>query len=96
MRKYEIMFIVKPTLSEEETKKTIENFGKILTDNDAKIVDKKDMGQRELAYEIKNFKSGYYFVYEIEANDDKAIKEFDRLSFISNDIVRHLITKLED
>ena len=95
MRNYEIMFIVRPTLGEDETKKVIENFGKVLTDNGAKIVDKKDMGQRELAYEIKNFKSGYYFVYEVEASDDKAIKEFDRLSLISNDIVRHLITKLE-
>ena len=53
------------------------------------------MGQRELAYEIKKFKSGYYYIYEIEANDDKAINEFDRLALISNDIVRHLITKIE-
>ena len=53
------------------------------------------MGQRELAYEIKKFKSGYYYVITLEANDDKAIKEFDRLALISNDIIRHLITKLE-
>ena len=95
MKNYEIMFIVRPTLGEDEIKKVIENFGKILTDNGAKIIDKKDMGQRELAYEIKKFKSGYYYLYEVEANDDKAIKEFDRLALISNDIVRHLITKIE-
>lgn len=95
MKNYEIMFIVRPTLGEDEIKKVIENFGKVLTDNGAKIVDKKDMGQRELAYEIKKFKSGYYYIYEIEANDDKSIKEFDRLALISNDIVRHLITKIE-
>ena len=47
------------------------------------------------AYEIKDFKSGYYYVMTCLANDDKAIKEFDRLALISNDIVRHLITKLE-
>lgn len=95
MNSYEIMFIVKPTLSEEEIKKVIENFGKILTDNGATITEQKDMGQRELAYEINKFKSGYYYVYSVEANDDKAIKEFERLALISNDIVRHLITKLE-
>lgn len=95
MNKYEIMFIVRPTLSEDEIKKVIANFGKILTDNGATIKEQKDMGQRELAYEIKKFKSGYYYMYEVEANDDKAIKEFDRLALISNDIVRHLITKLE-
>ena len=95
MNHYEIMFIVRPTLSEDEIKKVISNFGKILTDNGATITDQKDMGQRELAYEIKKFKSGYYYVYEVDTNDDKAIKEFDRLALISNDIVRHLITKLE-
>ena len=32
---------------------------------------------------------------EVEANDDKAIKEFDRLGLISSDMIRHLITKIE-
>ena len=96
MRKYEIMFIVRPTLGEDEIKDVIKNFGKILTSNGAKIIAEKDMKQRELAYEIKNFKSGYYYVYKIEAKDDKAIREFDRLALINKDIVRHLITKEED
>lgn len=95
MRNYEIMFIVRPTLSEEETKKVIENFKAILTNNGAKIENETDMGQREFAYEMKKFKSGYYYVVEVSANDDAAIKEFDRLSLISNDVVRHLITKIE-
>ena len=47
------------------------------------------------AYEIKKSKSGYYYVYEIEAADDKAINEFDRLSLINDSILRHLITKIE-
>ena len=96
MKKYEIMFIVRPTLGEDEVKKVIKDFGKTLTTNGAKITDEKDMGQRELAYEIKNFKSGFYYVYDIEAKDDKAINEFNRLALISKDIVRHLITKKED
>lgn len=95
MRKYEIMFIVRPTVSEDELKKVVKNFSDILTTNGAKITDTNDMGQRELAYEIKKFKSGYYYVINLDANDDKAIKEFDRLALISNDIVRHLITKVE-
>ena len=96
MRNYEIMFIVRPTLGEEEIKKVIKDFGKILTSNGAKITNEKDMGQRELAYEIKDFKSGYYYIYNVEANDDAAIREFDRLALISKDIIRHLITKEED
>lgn len=96
MKNYEIMFIVKPTLSEEEVNKVVSNFENVLTSNGATVTENKAMGQRELAYEIKDFKSGYYFVFEVEAKDDKAIKEFDRLALINNDIVRHLITKVEE
>ena len=95
MRKYEIMFIVRPTLSEDEIKKVVKNFENVITTNGAKVVETKELGQKEFAYEIKKLKSGYYFLFEVEANDDKAISEFDRLSLISNDIVRHLITKIE-
>ena len=93
MRNYEIMFIVRPTLSEDEIKKVSNNFAKVIKDNGGKVTETKEMGQRELAYEIKDFKSGYYFVFEVEANDDKAIKEFDRLALISEDVIRHLIVK---
>ena len=95
MSKYEIMFIVRPTVGEDELKNVVKSFSDILTSNGAKITDTTEMGQRELAYEIKKFKSGYYYVINIDANDDKAVKEFDRLALISNDIVRHLITKIE-
>ena len=95
MKNYEIMFIVKPTLSEEDIKKVVKNFQDVITNNGGKITETVEMGQRELAYEIKKFKSGYYYVITLEANDDKAIKEFVRLALISNYIIRHLITKLE-
>ena len=95
MRNYEIMFIVRPTLGEDEVKKVVKDFSSIITKNGGKVTKEENMGQRELAYEIKDFKSGYYFVFEVEAKDDKAIKEFDRLALINNDIVRHLITKVE-
>ncbi len=96
MRRYEIMFIARPTLSVDEKKNVITKFSKILTDNKATITGEKDMGQRELAYEIKDFKSGFYYVITLEANDDVAINEFDRQARNSSDIIRHLITKIED
>lgn len=96
MRNYEIMFIVRPTLTEDEIKAAAKSFEKVLTDNGANVTDFKELGQKELAYEINDFTNGYYFLINLEASDDKAIKEFDRLALISKDIVRHLITKLED
>jgi small subunit ribosomal protein S6 len=100
MRNYEIMFIVRPTLGEDEIKKVASNFQKTLETNGAKVTGVDAWGQKTLAYEIKvgrnTYKSGYYFVVTIEAGDDKAVKEFDRLALISQDVIRHLIINKED
>ena len=96
MTNYEIMYIVRPNLEEAQIKKVHENFVKVLTDNGANVTEAKELGQKQLAYEIKKHNTGYYFLINLEANDDKAIKEFDRLALISEDIIRHLIIKLED
>ena len=94
MNKYEIMFVVKPTLEEAAIKKVFEDTKAMLKKNKAKILEEKEMGQKELAYEIKKHKTGYYFLLEVEANGD-TIKEFNRVANISEDIIRYLVTKLE-
>lgn len=96
MKKYEIMYIVRPTLSEEELAAVVKKFNDLLNADGSKVVNVTEMGQRELAYEIKKFRSGYYYVVDVEASNDKAIKEFDRLALISADIIRHLITNKEN
>lgn len=70
MNKYEITFIVKSDMEEAEIKKTAEAMKKVLTDKNAKILEEKVMGQRELAYEINKMKTGYYFLYVVEADSD--------------------------
>ena len=92
--KYEIMFIVRPNLEEKDLKEVVKNFENVLTKNGANIDSSKEMGQRELAYEIKKYKNGYYFLYEISSKDDKAEKEFNRLANLSEDIIRHIVIKL--
>lgn len=95
MNKYEIMFIVRPDMEEVEIKKTAEEMKKVLTDKNSNIIEEKSMGQRELAYEIKKFKTGYYYLYIVEAGVD-AINEFDRITRINENLLRHLIVKVED
>jgi len=95
MKKYEVMYIVRPNLSEDELAAVVKKFNDLLATKESKVVNVTEMGQRELAYEIKKFRSGYYYVVDVEAENDKAIKEFDRLALISGDIIRHLITKCE-
>ena len=95
MRKYEIMFIVRPDLEENAVKETVKKLEKVLTDNKAVITLSKELGQKEFAYEIKGFKSGFYYLYNIDANNDAAIKEFDRVASIDESVVRHLILNIE-
>ncbi len=95
MNKYEIMFIVRPDMEEAEIRKTAEEMKKVLDNGQTTFVEEKNMGQRELAYEIKKFKTGYYFLYVVEANTD-VVNEFDRVVRISENVIRHLIVKVED
>ena len=95
MNKYEIMFIVKPDLEETAIKNEAESLKKVLTNLEAKIVEEKAMGQRELAYEIKKYKNGYYFLFVVEASAD-AIEEFNRVVGINECVLRHLVVKKED
>lgn len=95
MRKYEIMFIVRPDLEENAVKETVKKFEKVLTDNKAVITLSKELGQKEFAYEIKGFKSGFYYLYNIDSNNNAAIKEFDRVASIDESVVRHLILNIE-
>ena len=95
MKKYEIMFIVQPNLESEVLKKTVSDLEKIFTNNKATITLSKELGQKELAYEIKKYKLGYYYLYNIEAENDKAIKEFDRIARINENVIRHLIINLD-
>ena len=92
--KYEILFIVRPDLEEKAIKEVASNLEKVLVDNKAKVLSSKELGQKELAYEINNQKSGYYFLINIES-DSKAIDEFNRLANINESILRHLIIKLD-
>lgn len=94
MNKYEIMFIVKADVSEEDEKNTVKTFEKVLTDMGAKIINSKDLGQKKLAYEIKKQVRGYYHLLNVEC-DSKAVKEFDRKALIDEKILRHLIIKEE-
>lgn len=95
MRKYEIMFIVKPDLDEAVTKTTFETMKNLLEEKGSKIVEVKEMGRKELAYEIQKYKTGYYFYFLVEANNE-AVKEFDRVALINENIIRHLVIKVSE
>jgi small subunit ribosomal protein S6 len=95
MRKYEIMYIIRPNIEDEAKKALIERFNSILTDNGAEIENVKEWGKRRLAYEINDFRDGYYMIVNVKA-EAAAVQEFDRLAKINEDIIRHIVVKEEE
>ena len=91
MKNYEMMFIVKTTLEEAAVKNTVKEFSDIITSMNGKITNTKEMGQRELAYPINKEVSGFYYVFNFEANN-----ELNRKARINENIIRHLIIKLDE
>lgn len=94
MRFYETMFILKPTLNQEEIDAKIDFFKNILLNNDGVISGCLNMGMRNLAYEINKNKRGYYYVIYFQAMP-KLIKELERNYTITEDILRFIIIKYE-
>ena len=88
MNKYEIMFIVKADIAEEEVANVVKSFESIITDMGGKILNSKDLGQKKLAYEIEKQVRGYYHLLNVEC-ESKAVKEFDRKALIDERILRH-------
>jgi small subunit ribosomal protein S6 len=93
MNKYEISFIVRPDLEKDAVDKIAKDFEKVLVDKKAKVLSSKELGQRELAYDIKGQKTGYYYLINVEA-EDTAINEFERLAVLDERLLRHIIIKL--
>lgn len=94
MNKYEIMFIVNPTLDEASIKKVAEDMKDIIVKAKGEITEEQEMGQRDLAYEINKHKKGYYFFYAVNTTPD-VIKEFNRIANVNENVIRHLIVKVE-
>lgn len=94
MNKYEIMFILKSN-EEEAIKSQVSELKAIITDMKCKIENEKEIGNRKLAYPIKKELNGYYYVMNVEANNE-AIQEFDRKSRISENVLRHMIIRLDE
>ncbi|CAM3305908.1 30S ribosomal protein S6 [Nosocomiicoccus ampullae] len=95
-RAYEILYIVRPDMEEDAVKQLVERFDEVLTSNGAEIIESKEWGKRRLAYEIEDYKDGLYQIVKLDADDSKAVDEFDRLAKISNDIIRHIVVRDEE
>ena len=94
MQKYNAMYIIRPNVEEEARKNLIAEMNKIFTDRGATELRVNEWGTRKLAYEIEDFKEGYYVDMEFNLESPEALAEFDRVSNIREAILRHIVVKL--
>ncbi len=95
MKKYEIMYILIPTLEDAARKDEIAKLQGILESNKAKVTDVKEWGVKDFAHPIKKQPKGYYVVLKVSA-EPAALKEFDRLAKLDLNVIRHLIIADQD
>ena len=93
MRAYEVMYIIKPA-EDEVIDGVVAKFEKLLTNNGAAIEKTDRWGKRKLAYLIDDLAEGYYVLVDFSA-EPAAVKEFDRVMKITDEVMRHMIVKKE-
>ncbi|KAB3537841.1 30S ribosomal protein S6 [Alkaliphilus pronyensis] len=93
MNKYELMYILKSDTDEEKRNQLFEKFkGIIEVDGEVENVD--EWGNRKFAYEINKLNEGYYYLVHFNSSADIP-KELDRNMKIADDVIRHMIIRLE-
>lgn len=94
MRKYELMYIIRPDVEEEVVQATVEKFQGTISNYDGEITKHDVMGKRRLAYEIKKFRDGIYVLVNF-TSVPTVVKELERQLKISDEVIRHLVVSNE-
>jgi len=90
MRKYEVMYIVRPDVEEQAFQAAVEKFQTIITSGGGEVTKSEVMGKRRLAYEIKKFRDGLYVLVNFNAAP-AVVAELERVMKISDEVIRYLI-----
>jgi len=89
---YETLFVVKPTLTEEETAAQIAKMKEVIAKVDAELLATDEMGMRKLAYPVEKNDRGFYTVLYYKAPGE-AIAEIERNLKINEEVIKFLTVK---
>ena len=90
MRDYEIVYVIRPDLTEEDRAAKVERVHSLITDNGGEIGKVEDWGKRVLAYEIRHLTEGYYRLTEFQLPPD-AVRTVEGRLNIDEDLLRYQI-----
>ena len=88
--KYEVLYVLNPNLTEEETQAIVEKF-KTLIEQNGTVDEMEEWGKRKLAYEINYLTEGYYVLVKFTSGPELPA-ELDRILGITDGGIRSLVT----
>ena len=88
--KYEVLYVLNPNLTEEETQAIVEKF-KTLIEQNGTVDEMEEWGKRKLAYEINDLTEGYYVLVKFTSGPELPA-ELDRILGITDGVIRSLVT----
>jgi small subunit ribosomal protein S6 len=94
MRRYELMLVLRPDLADDKVQSSLERTARAIAGGGGQIVKQAPWGRRRLAYPIDHHREGSYYVILFEA-PATAIVELERGLLISEEVLRHLVTRVE-
>ncbi|MDD5135874.1 MAG: 30S ribosomal protein S6 [Candidatus Omnitrophica bacterium] len=92
MNNYEILFIIKPDLKEEDLKNVIKAINDSVAKNGGTVSKEDNWGKKQLVYPVKKSKEGYYYKLDFTAPAN-AIEKLEAGHRLNADILRTMVTK---
>jgi len=94
MRRYELMLVMRPDTPDEQVDAVVDKATRSVTTSGGQIVKRSPWGRRRLAYPIGQHREGSYHILLFDA-PATAVLELERGLNISEDVMRHLVTRIE-
>jgi len=94
-RTYELMFIVRPDMPEEDQDKLISTLEAAVTSSQGQVKNVERMGKRRLAYKVRKFQDGIYILLTIEGSGG-LIHELERRLRVSEAVIKFLTVRIDE
>jgi small subunit ribosomal protein S6 len=94
-RIYELMFIVRPDMPEEDQDKLISTLESAATSSGGTVRGVEKMGKRRLAYTVRKFHDGLYMLLTVEGAGD-LIHELERRLRVSEPVIKFLTVRIDE
>jgi small subunit ribosomal protein S6 len=95
MRRYELMLLLRPDLEDDKLQSAVEKVTRAIVNGGGSLSKVSPWGKRRLAYPIQHLREASYFLIHFDI-EPAAVREIERGLLISEEIVRHLVTVIED